>query len=67
MLTYITLITIIVILWLRLRQTKKTIDTLQHQYNTLYDDGLYWYTQALDLADYIEEITGIYVLENRRA
>lgn len=65
MLTYILLIVIIVILWLRLRAIKKTIDTLQHKYNLLYDDGLYWYTQALDLADYIEEITGIYVLDNR--
>ena len=64
---YILLIAVIIGLWLKLRQSKKTIDTLQHQYNTLYDDGLYWYTQALDLADYIEEITGIYVLENRRA
>jgi len=62
---YILLIAIIIGLWLRLRQSKKTIDTLQHKYNTLYDDGLYWYTQALDLADYIEEITGIYVLDDR--
>lgn len=63
---YILLIAIIIIgLWLKLRQSKKTIDTLQRQYNTLYDDGLYWYNQSLDLADYIEEITGIYVLENR--
>lgn len=62
---YILLIAVIIGLWLKLRQPKKTIDTLQHHYNNLYDDGLYWYTQALDLADYIEEITGIYVLENR--
>ena len=62
---YILLIAIIIGLWLRLRQALKTIDTLQHKYNTLYNDGLYWYNQALDLADYIEEITGIYVLENR--
>jgi len=65
MLTYIILIVIIVILWLRLKTAHKTIDTLQHKYNTLYNYGLYWYNQALDLADYIEEITGIYVLENR--
>ena len=64
---YIILIVIIVILWLRLKTAHKTIDTLQRQYNTLYDDGLYWYNQSLDLADYIEEITGIYVLEDRRA
>jgi hypothetical protein len=62
---YILLIAIIIGLWLRLRQVRKTINTLQHKYNTLYNDGLYWYNQALDLADYIEEITGIYVLENR--
>lgn len=62
---YILLIAIIIGLWLRLHQALKTIDTLRHQYNSLYDDGLYWYNQALDLADYIEEITGIYVLENR--
>ena len=67
MLTYIILIVIIVILWLRLKTAHKTIDTLQHKYNTLYDDGLYWYNQSLDLADYIEEITGIYVLEDKRA
>ena len=64
---YILLIAVIIGLWLKLRQSKKTIDTLQHKYNTLYDDGLYWYTQALDLADYVEEITGIYVLEDKRA
>jgi uncharacterized protein YaaR (DUF327 family) len=64
---YILLIAIIIGLWLKLRQTLKTIDTLQHKYNTLYNDGLYWYNQALDLADYVEEITGIYVLEDKRA
>jgi uncharacterized protein YaaR (DUF327 family) len=64
---YILLIAIIIGLWLKLRQTLKTIDTLQHKYNSLYNDGLYWYNQALDLADYIEEITGIYVLEDKRA
>ena len=64
---YILLIAVIIGLWLKLRQSKKTIDTLQRQYNTLYDDGLYWYNQPLDLADYIEEITGIYVLEDKRA
>jgi hypothetical protein len=63
---YILLIAIIIALWLKLRAIKKTIDTLQRQYNTLYDDGLYWYNQSLDLADYIEEITGIYVLEDKR-
>jgi uncharacterized protein YaaR (DUF327 family) len=64
---YILLIAIIIGLWLKLRQTLKTIDTLQHKYNSLYNDGLYWYNQALDLADYVEEITGIYVLEDKRA
>lgn len=64
---YIILIVIIVILWFRLRAALNTIDILQHKYNTLYNDGLYWYNQSLDLADYIEEITGIYVLEDKRA
>lgn len=64
---YILLIAIIIGLWLRLRQTLKTIDTLQQEYNSLYSDSVFWYNQALDLADYIEEITGIYVLEDKRA
>ena len=64
---YIILIVIIVILWLRLRQTLKTIDTLHQEYRSLYSDSVFWYNQSLDLADYVEEITGIYVLEDKRA
>lgn len=64
---YIILIIIIVILWLRLRLTQKTIDTLQQEYNSLYSDSVFWYNQSLNLADYIEEITGIYVLKDKRA
>jgi len=65
MLTYIILIVIIVILWLRLRAAQSTIDIIREEYNSLYSDSVFWYNQSLDLADYIEEITGIYVLENR--
>ncbi len=65
MLTYIILIVIIVILWLRLRAALSTIDIIRGEYNSLYSDSVFWYNQALDLADYIEEITGIYVLETR--
>ena len=64
---YIILIVIIIILWLRLRAALSTIDIIRGEYNSLYSDSVFWYNQSLDLADYIEEITGIYVLENRRA
>jgi len=63
---YIILITIIVILWFRLRATLSTIDIIRGEYNSLYSDSVFWYNQSLDLADYIEEITGIYVLEDKR-
>ena len=63
---YIILITIIVILWFRLRAALSTIDIIRGEYNSLYSDSVFWYNQSLDLADYIEEITGIYVLEDKR-
>lgn len=63
---YILLIVTIVILWFRLRAALNTIDIVQSEYNSLYSDSVFWYNQALDLADYIEEITGIYVLEIKR-
>ena len=63
---YIILITIIVILWFRLRAAQSTIDIIREEYNSLYSDSVFWYNQSLDLADYREEITGIYVLEDKR-
>ena len=63
---YIILIVIIIILWLRLRAALSTIDIIRGEYNSLYSDSVFWYNQSLDLADYIEEITGIYVLEDKR-
>ena len=63
---YIILTVIIVILWFRLRAALSTIDIIRGEYNSLYSDSVFWYNQSLDLADYIEEITGIYVLEDKR-